>query len=288
MVRKINHLPFTSIDHKYIIKLDEFAKIVNKHLKSDRDVFVCITGFTGEGKSTFAIELAQAHAKIRKKTYSLNKQMTWDREELLQMIDGENKLKQYDEVIHDELFLAGYNRKWQDAEQIEFIQTLNTYRDRHLLFIGCIPVFKQLDPAVRTRVRFWVHIFKRGIAVIRLQEPNSCTDDVWNLRDEATLERTKQLLKYSRNSPMVCYYDDLDDDTKKEYLELRNTKRIEAIHKTKEKSIGGNSKAYSAFNKLAMHIKKKYKYSNRQLAIISDVDRASIDIRLRKMAEAEQ
>jgi hypothetical protein len=220
--------------------LYRFAKIIYQLLKSDRDVIHGVGGFTGEGKSTYLIQLLKAYNEIQGQewNYSL---MTWSRKELLLWIDGkpgsqkdkeglkEGQLPEYSGVVADELFNMFYRRNWYDNQQIDAIATFNMCRDRHLLVAGNVPNFWDLDAAFTTRVRFYAYIVKRGVAWIFQQENNPFSKDAWNTQENRKLFRKHKNPYKCPNFLFEICFNDLTQEEKATYLALRNDKRLAAI-----------------------------------------------------------
>jgi hypothetical protein len=220
--------------------LFKFAKTTYQLLKSDRDVVLGVGGFTGEGKSTFLIQLLKAYNEILGQAwdYSL---MTWSRKELLKWIDGkpgshkdkwglkEGQLTEYSGVIADELFNMFYRRNWYDNQQIDAIATFNMCRDRHLLVAGNVPNFWDLDAAFTTRVRFYAYIVKRGVAWVFQQENNPFSKDAWNTQENRKLFRKHKNPYKCPNFLFEIRFNDLSQEEKETYKVLRNDKRLEAI-----------------------------------------------------------
>lgn len=226
---------------KSIETINNFAKLIFQLLKSDRDVTLGVAGMTGEGKTTFVIQLARAYSKFSGINFTLDN-LTWSRKELMKWIDGEEEadlnlvtnlkpgqLPEYSVIIPDELFKMFFKRNWFDETQINALAVLNMCRDRHLLIMGNIPNFWDLDGSFTSRVRFYCYIPKRGVAWVFQQENNPFCKDNWNIDENKKLFRK---LKNPYNLPnflFEVYYNDLDEVTKKEYLALRKAKRGDAL-----------------------------------------------------------
>lgn len=220
------------------VSVEKFAKLIYQLLKSDRDVNMAVGGMTGEGKSTFSAKVQKAYAKISGDKWTFDR-MTWSRAELMKWIDGEGpnkegQLPQYSAILPDELFLMFYSRNWYEKEQIDAIATFNMCRDRHLFLAGNVPNFWGLDGAFRDRMRFYAFIPKRGIAWIFQQESNPFCKDQWNVTENM------KLFRYN-NNPYKCpnflfevRFSDWDADEKRDYLAIRNKKRVEAVEQTRE------------------------------------------------------
>lgn len=224
--------------------LQDFSKTLYQLLKSDRDVNIAVAGFTGEGKSTFTYKLCKDYGLVSGVKWQPNFS-TWSRNELLEWIDGKKgskilknglkpkQLPEYSAINVDELWLLFYKRNWYDEKQIDSIATLNMCRDRHLLIIGNVPNFWDLDSAFLTRIRFYIYILERGKAWVFEQENNPFSNDPWNRN------RNKILFRKLKNPFMlpnfVCeiQFPDFTPEEKIEYYEIRNRKRILAIDQSK-------------------------------------------------------
>lgn len=220
---------------------ENFSNKIFKILKTDRDVVIAVGGFTGEGKSTFMHKLAKAYSKVANVSYEFDKSMTWSRKELTMWIDGigENKTGQkpeYSVVVADELISMFYNRNFTNKDQKSTIELLNKCRDRHLLIMGAVPVFFQLDVAFRSRVRFFVYIIMRGVALVFQQERNPFSRDPWSVAQNYHLFSHRISLSKSPNFLGVIHYDDFDEQEKEDYYKLRNEKRLNTESSNQGKS----------------------------------------------------
>lgn len=254
------------------VSINEFAKTIVDLQLSDREVNLAVAGMTGEGKSTFLIQLFKAHNKIlfKDNNFSLKDRITWERSELIKWIDGDTEkekdpvtnlrpgqLPEYSGIIADEFFRMFYKRTWYEGEQIEAISIFNMARDRHLFIGGAVPLLWDLDSAFLSRIRFYVYIYERGRAWVFQQENNPFIKDPWNI------EVNRKIFKKT-NSPIDCpnfigeiWFNDLTELEKTEYLELRNTKRLKAVEK--ESKLVKNSRYYNTIkqrDKLLIYLKE--------------------------------
>ena len=193
-------------------------------LRSDRDVNIGGSGMTGEGKSCFYTQLLKEYGKISGTYWGFDR-MTWSRKELLEWIDGKDRLPRYSSILADELFLMFYRRNWSDEGQIDAIGLFNMCRDRRLLIAGNIPQFWDLDGAFQSRIRFYSFIPKRGKAWIFQQETNPFTNDVWNTRINQKIIRRYGNPYKCRNFLFEVHFNDWSPEEKKEYYDIRNSKR---------------------------------------------------------------
>ena len=233
-----------------IANLEEFATLINKLLRNDRDITIGIGGFTGEGKSTFAIQLEKSYSKISNTPWTFKDNCTWSRSEFMGWVDGTKKgnilepgLKpeqkpEYTALLLDELFGMFYRRNWHNDKQKEAISLLNMCRDRHLLIVGNVPLFWDLDGGFISRVRYYCYVPKRGVAWIFQQENNPFSSDPWNVQENRKRFRKLKALPYGLpNFVAEINYPDLNDKEKKQYLHIRNTKRIKAQEDIKKENV---------------------------------------------------
>lgn len=231
-----------------VVTLEDFAKKIRDLLKSDRDVSVGVGGFTGEGKSTFSSKLAKQYSKVAGVYWGFDR-MTWSRKEMMLWIDGDKdgngQLPEYSVILPDELFRMFYRRLWYEDDQIDAIATLNMCRDRHLLIIGNIPNFWELDPGFTNRIRFYVYIPYRGVAWVFEQELNPFTSDYWNKQECKKVFRKHKAPSRLPNYLFTIHYDDWDADEKRDYYRIRNQKRLTANldNKSEKKERYGSIKA---------------------------------------------
>jgi len=224
---------------KNVHTVKQFAETIKKILMSDRGVNIACSGETGEGKSTFLIQLQKIYSEIAGQDWTFD-HLTWERDELMRWIDGEGENKEgrvpeYTAILADEMINMFFNQEWHDPEQQDLIKTLNQCRDRHLFFGGNNPSFFDLNPKVRDRFNFFVFIPERGIAWVFVPEKNPFTKDKWNTLDNIKIFRRYKTPYYSHNFAFEVHFSDLDDDEKERYLAIRNKKRVESLDKTKEK-----------------------------------------------------
>ena len=224
------------------VSIKDFAKLIHDISRGDRDVNIAVGGMTGVGKSTFMAQLQKTYS-VLSGTYWGFDRMTWSRKELMTWIDGEGEekkgqLPEYSALLVDELFLLFYSRNWYEKDQIDSISVLNMCRDRHLFIGGNVPNFWELDSAFRERMRFYVFIPKRGLAWVFEQEINPFTKDSWNVNENRFLFRRNKNPYKCKNFLFEVAFPDFSPEEKKEYLAIRNEKRVESLELRKEQRQG--------------------------------------------------
>lgn len=210
--------------------LENFAKTNAGMLYTDRYSLVVSTGMPGEGKSCFTSQLAEAVSKVTKVPFSYDGNMTYQRKELKQWIDGDKKGKgrmpERSSILADELISMFFKRNWYDSEQIDGIELLNKCRDRHHLIVGNIPNFWDLDSAIYPLVTFWVHVFERGRAWVFQQDRSPFATDKWHRLANEKLFRKKHNPYSCKNFVCEILFDDWSPQDKREYYAVRNIKRL--------------------------------------------------------------
>ena len=211
-------------------------------LKSDRWVFITVTGKMGEGKSCFMTILAAEISKQMGKPFSYKENITYSRKEIGIFIDGEGEEKkgqapEGSTIVADEIISMFFKRNWHDTEQSAGIELLNKCRDRHLCLMGAVPNFWDLDKALYSVITFRVHIYKRGIAWVYEPDENPHTDDIWHRRiNEKSFSKRKNPFR-DKGYVGTINFRDWTKEEKEEYLKIRNTKRVgtEAQSEKKER-----------------------------------------------------
>ena len=211
--------------------IKSFAKIISGISQTDRWVFLVCSGDMGEGKSCFTDKLSREVAKLNKTHFSLKNNMTYSRKDLKKWIDGEGPEKKGQKpecsvVLADEIISMFFKRNWYDYKQIDGIELLNKCRDRHLVILGNVPNFWDLDSAIYPIVTFWVHIHERARAWVIRKDPNPFTSDKWHRKENEKIFN-------KNNNPYKCHgfvceihWPDWTNDERADYYSIRNVKRI--------------------------------------------------------------
>lgn len=219
---------------KRIETLDNFAKLQADIIKSDRWSLIAVSGEMGEGKSCFVDQLLMSCSKVTRTPFSLNGNMTYQREELKEFIDGKKQLPEHSGINADELISMFFKRNWYDRDQIDGVELLNKCRDRHLTVAGCIPNFWDLDSSILSVIRFWVHIHERGRAWVFQKSRNPFASDKWYKRDNEKLFKKKGIPYGCEGFLCEIHFDDWTPERKAEYYKVRNIKRVNTegqVHK---------------------------------------------------------
>lgn len=220
-----------------MILLNELNLVVDgfkERLEENWDIVVAITGEEGVGKSTFSIQLAK---KLDSK-FDLEKNVSYlPNEEEVEFKFYEIRPKSV--LLIDEAVKGFYKLNWQDKMQQRINQMYATERWQNKITLLLIPRFTDLNEFFRNhRVRFWFHIFKRGYGVMLSKDIiNPFNPDPWFMKenfkaiDEFLKKRKSFNLKVEeieklyekriRNFVTFFTFEDLDEETKSKYLELK-------------------------------------------------------------------
>jgi len=210
--------------------VETFAKFLSKITSLDYWALIVASGGMGQGKSCLITQLARAIAINNKTPFNYNDNLTYSRAELAKWVDGDDKGKgqkpERSAIIADELISLFFKRNWYNSEQIDGIELLNKCRDRHLVILGSLPHFWDLDSAVLPIITYWIHIHERGRAWVFESDRNPFEVDIWH-RKENRRTYHKHGNPYKCNG-FVCeiHFKDFEPNDKLAYYNVRNTKRV--------------------------------------------------------------
>jgi len=212
-----------------VVTMLKFAETIGQIQKTDRWILLACDGEQGEGKSCFTSQLAKVTAVLNGTTFSYNDNMTFLRTELKTWLDGDEERKgqkpEYSVILADELISMFFKRNWYDFTQIDGIELLNKCRDRHLLVLGNIPNFWDLDSAIYPLISFWVHIHERGVAWVFQKDRNPFTQDKWHKRENEKIFARDKNPSRCKGYLFTILFDDWQPDEKEAYYNVRNEKR---------------------------------------------------------------
>lgn len=268
--------------------VQKFAKFSHELVRSDRQGLSGVSGETGSGKSTFMAKILREYGNHNGVGWTFEN-MTWSRDEMMTWIDGEKgsnpdentglkpkQLPEYSGIMADELLPMFYSGNRFDEEQQKAGATFNMCRDRHLMVMGAIPTFWDLDSILRKRLTFYIYIPRRGVAWVFEKENNPFAKDPWNTQlNEKILRKNRNQPWRSPNYLCTINFNDWEGSLREEYYAIRNKKRLTALksmEKTKEKKEKTHKKSVMAFGNLVNNLQADgYSYLKiSQYAKVSD------------------
>lgn len=208
------------------LSLRKLAGLIKLTQKSDRDFICVITGATGEGKSTLATHL---HILVNLK-FSFWNNVAYSKKEV---IDKVKSLNNFSSLNVDEAINVLFRRDFMDKRQKELLRLFDMCRDKHLFVTLCLPWFWALDNHILQsgRIKLWIYVDKRGHAYGFMPDRNPFTKDAWHMKDnEKKLKRWSDMVHPEKVTNYVgdIVFDDLPEETKREYLEVKAKKKENA------------------------------------------------------------
>jgi hypothetical protein len=211
--------------------VESFASLLTKKQHADWWELIACSGVQGVGKSCLLTQIVEEASKMNKMKFSYQDNLTWMRKEFTEWINGKGKdmskrMPEFSAVLIDELISLFHKRNWINAEQNDAIELMNKCRDRHLIVGGNVPDFWDLDKGIRGLFTFWIHIPRRGIAWVFTPDSNPFEMDKWHVKFNAKQFGIDKNPYKCRGFIAEIHFDDWTPAKKKEYYDVRNTKRI--------------------------------------------------------------
>lgn len=202
-----------------IFHIKKLGGLIKTTLKTDRDVVAPISGGTGEGKSTLAIQLA---FRI-KPNFNLDN-VIFSRQEF---IDKVNNSKKGDVLIIDEGSNIAFKRDFMHKEQKDIMKLFDMCRDKNLCILINVPHFWSLDNHLLRsgKIKLWFHIIKRGIAHIFKPDNNPMSFDPWHQKYNEKAETRKRIKYHQSNYIGKMRFKRLPEEVEQKYRELKEEKR---------------------------------------------------------------
>lgn len=207
--------------------MQKLARIIKKRLKTDRDLVVLVTGDEGEGKSRFTLELC----KMIDPKFTVERNIAYRGYEIK---DKFANLPKYSVLDIDEAMKDFYKRGWMTVDRRKLNILFSSIREKNIVTFLLIPNFWDIDPYYRNhRVRLWIHIATRGVAVVSKKDMNPYSTDKWHQKDNEKLvtrfvgkkgdsvENLLYALKKTKNYVYSCEFIPKDETLWEEYLKKK-------------------------------------------------------------------
>jgi len=195
--------------------------------KKEYDGTLAISGFVGEGKSTFAIPLLKAYYEvttIKQFKKLCEKFLVYNRKDLYRLATKEKG--QF--IIADESVNLLFRREWMKDNQIILLKAFDVCRDNQNIFVFNIPSFWALDShTVQTRIRLWVHVDKQKFAHIFRPLRGPFAMDVWARKWNEKLHEKRKGLKFSPNFIDTITFPPLTPEEYIVYKEIKAARRYD-------------------------------------------------------------
>ena len=198
----------TVFPNKDAKKFDDFQvsykllwKSIKERLKLRRDVFILITGKTGNGKSTVVGKLNFRHAEKELNFILNNGEMMFIPEKHF-ITDGDEfayKMitEQGSSLWYDEARAGSDRQQWYDKVNKAIKQRKNTNRKLFNVYWFCMPLETEFDPKLAAHLTAWIWVKKRTTkgAVCELYVANNTRKGGRGLDIEAIIKREEKWLK---------------------------------------------------------------------------------------------
>jgi signal recognition particle GTPase len=186
------------------------------------DCIIMIDGKRGVGKSTLGAKIAYRLG------FNPERDIVYSREDVIKAYAK----KKNGVIFADEFINVGYNRDFWDSDQKTLIKLMNMYRDSKNVFIGCVPIFAQLDRHFQSLVKIRLTVIERGIAIVQGQLRSSIyTSDPWDIKNNIKIESSWSLKnknpQYQKLTTFrgFLYFEDLTQLQREEIEKIKQEKR---------------------------------------------------------------
>ncbi len=226
-------------------RMTKFANILRKRAENDWDSVCAITGGEGTGKSTLTIEIAM----IADKNFSMDQSMLFQ-PKAKEVHEKLMNLPKYSAIIADEAIRILYKHDWQSSGQKYLNKVFALARKENQMVFLCIPRFHDLNEYFRNwRVKFWIHVYQRGKAVVLIADKNPFIKDPFHLKENLKMLYKSASGRMIDESVIVnvfkkmpnyhTHFDfpDMDDELKTKYVALKNKYAYEGLSLGEEEDV---------------------------------------------------
>jgi len=253
--------------------LKDIGKRIRKRMHNDDDALILVTGRTGCGKSTFAIQLAH----YIDPNFDIETGVVYHTDKIIKQLRDRPR---YSATIIDEAIRTTFSREWYSQMNISLIKYFNVSRKGNKTVILTVPNLKSIDSGLRNeRAGWWFHIPEKGEAILfvndflpfsgggfYIDENNKLFK---NCRGSAYIKNKKQrlaLFQKSTGFAGVFSFERLPEDVFSRYKHL-----AEEANKDIEDFVAGSARLLQfrrAFGYLAFEVKKKYNLKPKEIGEI--------------------
>lgn len=174
-----------------------FARLIRRRLRQDWDLYYCIEGLAGSGKSCLSIIVGL----LVDDSFQLKKNISYipQGDELKEQFMS---LKRYGYLQVDEAIRAMSRYKWQSKQQQQVMEMAATERFRNQCIAFLVPSFHSLAKSLRERrldIRVWISA--RGHASVYHRLVDKDSEDVWQVKNTLDMKNKEWAkLKYTGKS----------------------------------------------------------------------------------------
>jgi hypothetical protein len=281
-----------------IISPKEFVSILKRRVHKDWDAVVGITGEEGSSKSTLASWLVYEGCLFEglSEEEALKKFVEYtifspNQDRVQEQI---TQSERYSIINADEAIKILYKQNWASPIQKFLNMFYALCRQENKISVLCMPRFLDFNEFFRNhRIKFWVHVLDRGVAVIMEKDWFPSSDDPWFLKDAMKMNTTLyarkktadfnvdekiRVLSRLKNFVGVIHFEDLPNKVKKVYRDGKAEFAYEDIKEQIKVGETPNSQAESYKNKLVTAVKnlKEKGVKHEEIALILDISTKTV------------
>jgi len=238
----MNDIYVPKLEQKYNFNEDfkALCKVVMKRVREDYDCVMGITGEEGSSKSTCAHQIGFNTDK----NYSLEENVLYSpsKRELEEKIKS---LPRFSTIDGDEAIKILDKHLWHQPKQIFLNMFYRMCRQENQISLMVMPRFSEFNEGFRNhRIKIWIHVLDRGIAVVFIKDPSAFAKDPWWFDEnqkiidkyrsgrkliDLTLEDYKKAYSKSRNFMGIITYPDLLEPLRIRFKELSSQHKYEGM-----------------------------------------------------------
>lgn len=211
---------------KYIMwTVKDLAEIIQKTVNNKFDYIIMIDGKRGLGKSTLGAKI------LYRLGFNPKSDIVYSREDVIKAFAK----KEFGKIFADEMVNVSYGRDFWESDQKTLNKLMNMYRDSCNVFVGCIPIFSQLDKHFQQVVKMRLTVISRGLAIVHRQLSSMYTNDPWDLKNNQKVESKyiigKDKPKYDKLSTFmgIVKFGDLTENQRVEIDAIKKDKRSKVV-----------------------------------------------------------
>jgi len=171
------------------ISLTAFSGILQARTEKKADAVVIVDGMAGSGKTTLQILMAREidsdFSVLRNVVFDPNPKVTKDK--ITNLPPGAA-------VCLDEGMRLANARRAMSSWNVFLGEYFSINRKDFKVIFICVPCIQQIDTSIRNqRATFWIHVIKRGVAIIFRRSLVPADGDPWGIGDKGNM--IKKLLR---------------------------------------------------------------------------------------------
>lgn len=189
--------------------LDWIVASMRELINDGYDAPFIVTGQRRNGKSVFTLKVSRKQNpmfSIKNIHFSIESFMS----DLENIPEADPRIGYYPTVDYDESITGLHNQEWQS--QVPYVKVLNIIGKKRITMPVVLPHISDLNPKVTRMMAFWVYIYQRGVAEIRIPRTNQFDRGIFWIPYCAI-----QYDKFDDDDPFWLAYSKRKDDFISEY-----------------------------------------------------------------------